>query len=354
MDVWHFCVMDGFRMRGVRIFSLHICRYDTYANPVLADSEKEVYFMGKTKNTYKKILGAVQLCILVCLVFMVMPTEAQAKEKTAVSPGIACKSGRYIYFICNTNKKHGSGIMRYDTKKKKKKLLVDDWIDGRLGGGFYNLTVKGKYIYITWNRGIRHYTNASYVYRISKNGKKKKKLAVGRSPVVAGKYVYYIEGKLAAGGNTMDTGNVCRMKLNGKGKKKVIKKKGEGYFRKLYSYGKTILYSCYDSQDSLFTKKGKEKAIAGLLICDNEVYRDKTYEYYSNKAEEEPGNTIYRKNLRDNRVEILAKFANNRITDFRVCGKYVIIQTQEKRRRAVYCLDTASGKRKRLVRWLPS
>lgn len=307
--------------------------------------------MDRRKNMFKKIFVVTGLWVLFCLVSTGMPVKAQAKKKTAVSPGIACQSGKYIYFACNSQRKHKSGIMRYDTKKKKTKLIVDDWINGRVGSGFYNLTVKGKYIYAMWNRGIRPYTNASYIYRISKNGKKKKKLAVGRSPVVAGKYVYYIEGKLTAGGDTVDTGNVCRMKLNGKGKKKVIKKKGQLYFRKLYSFGKTFLYSSYDSEENLLTKKGKGRALADLPVCENNAYRDGKYEYYSNKTED-PADTIYRKNLQDGSVEVFAQFAKD--VDFRVCGRYIIIQTMEKRKEVIYCMDTVSGKKKRLAKWTPT
>lgn len=305
--------------------------------------------MSKTKITCKKIFAGIGLCFLICLIFVGMPAKADAKKKTATAPGIACKSGKYIYYVSNTYKKHKSGIMRYDTKKKKKKLIVDDWIDDRVGNGFYNLNVKGKYIYATWNRGFGPYTNANYIYRFNKNGKKKKKIAIGRSPVVAGKYLYYIEGKITAGGDTMDTGNVCRVKLNGKGKKKVIKKKGEMFFRKLYSYGNEILYSSYDSQESLFTKKGKEKIMADLQICDNNAYRDEKYEYYSNAVDEEPANTIYRKNLQDGSEEVVARYEE--IVTFRVCDKYIIIQAVEKHKAVVYCLDTASGKKKRLEKW---
>ncbi len=307
--------------------------------------------MSKTKNEYKRIFAGIGLCYLICLICMGMPASAEAKEKTADAPGIACKSGRYIYFACNTNNKHKSGIMRYDTKSGKKKLIADNWVSGRLGNGFYNLSIKGKYIYATWNRGDGPYTDATYIYRFSKDGKKKKKIAVGRSPVVAGKYLYYIEGKIA-GGNTIDTGNVCRVKLNGKGKKKVIKKKGEWFFRKLYSYGNTLLYSSYDSEESLFTKKGKEKVMADMRICDNNAYRDNRYEYYSNETDVEPANTIYRKDLRDGSVEIVAQYEKG--LTFRVCGKYIIIQTVEKHKSVIYCMDTDSGKKKRLAKWTPA
>lgn len=304
--------------------------------------------MSRMRKVVKQICVGVSFCFLMGLI--VMGTSVKAGAKTADSPGIACKTGKYIYFACNSKDKHKSGIMRYDTKSGKKKLIVDNWVNGKVGNGFYHLTVKGNYIYATWNRGSSSYKDATYIYRFSKNGKKKKKIAVGRCPVVAGKYLYYIEGKISKT-NTLDTGNVCRVKLNGTGKKKVIKKKGQWFFQNLYSYGDTFLYSSSDSEDSLFTKAGKAKTKAKLQINENNFFRDSNCEYYSNETAERPADTVYRKYFKDEKEEVVAQYEKS--VTFRVCGDYMIIQTVENSNSVIYCMEIATGKKVRLAKWTP-
>lgn len=298
----------------------------------------------------KKFFRGIWMCVLICLVFAGMPAVADAKTKTATSPGIAYKSGKYIYYAANTENAHKSGIMRYNTKTGKKKLIVDNWTKNKVGNGFYDITVKGKYIYATWNKGTDGYTDATYIYRFSKNGKTKKKLATGRSPIVVGKYIYYIEGTLADNKrDTRDTGNLCRMKLNGKGKKKIIKNKGESYFRELYSYGSTFLYSDNYTEESLFTKKGAKKTKAKLQISENNLYRVGNFEYYTNGTDVQPASIIYRKDLRDGSEKVVAEYTQ--IENFMVCGKYIMIKATENRQSVIYCFDTSKGTKKRLARW---
>lgn len=92
--------------------------------------------------------------------------------------------------------------------------------------------------------------------------------------------------------------------------------------------------------------------MANMQICDNNAFRDEHYEYYSNETDEQPANTIYRKNLQDGSVEVVAQYEKS--LTFRVCGKYIIIQTVENDKSVIYCLNTSNGKKKRLAKWTPA
>lgn len=162
------------------------------------------------------------MLLAICLI----AESVEAKTMTGYSNKYAYKSGRYIYYTAPENE-----LMRYDTKTGKIKKLYSCKVyssytkQKELTNGFSDLKVKGKYIYVQWTKG--HGTGGpgvqeSYIYRISKNGKKAKKLAMGANPVIIGSRIYYDEVKKVYQYGEWwyeETQNKMSMKLNGKGKR---------------------------------------------------------------------------------------------------------------------------------------
>lgn len=208
--------------------------------------------------------------LLVCLI-----TESvEAKTMTGYMNKYADKSGQYIYYVTPAH-----SLMRYDTKTGDKKKLYsckayDSYTHKKdTTNGFLNLTVEGKYIYLQWTKGYGTSgpdIEETYIYRISKNGKKAQKLAMGANPVIIGNRIYYDEVKKVYQDNEWwyeETENKMSMKLNGTDKrneKVTIKVKN----RKLGKYQvKAKFYSSakekkngglYNSELILTTPNGKK------------------------------------------------------------------------------------------------
>lgn len=175
--------------------------------------------------------------------------RVEAKTLTGYSHEYADKSGRYIYYAAPE-----SSLKRYDTKTGKTKTVYsckayDSYTKKKeLTNGFSNPTVQGKYIYVQWTKG--HGTSGSivdksYIYRISKDGKKAKKLSLGANPVLVGNRIYYDEvKKVNVYGDWwyQKTGKKMSMKLNGEDKRlekvtiKVKKRKLGKYKMKVKDY----------------------------------------------------------------------------------------------------------------------
>lgn len=174
----------------------------------------------------KLVKHLIALVLAICCVLNGIPSisaNAATKKVTGVETGFAYKSGRYIYYAFEMQGVR-TGIMRLDTKTKKKKTIVSYKYKGEPTNGFYNLTVKGKYIYATWDLTCGTDHSESYIYRFSKDGKSKKKLACGVTPVIIKNRIYYEKCTLEQDEYctyTRSTGKIYSMKLDGSDKKKV-------------------------------------------------------------------------------------------------------------------------------------
>ena len=143
------------------------------------------------------------------------------------------------------------GIMKYNTKTGKKSEVYSYKIGKNKKGsnGFSQLSVDKKYIYATWDRYYGTDATKEYIYRIAKDGKSAKKLAIGRDPQLVDGRIYYLalKSKSEDGMNySEDTGTVMSMKTDGTDKKKVaqIVNSGDAYRYSLFqSEGKTVSYT---------------------------------------------------------------------------------------------------------------
>lgn len=165
----------------------------------------------------KKMLSISMIVILVSVSTFSAPVSAKTIEGEQL--GRAYVSGRYLYYAVDMV---NYCIMRLDTKTGKKVKIIDTKYKGENTNGFYQICVKGNYIYALWDQYLGSDAALPYIYRISKDGKKAKKLAMGYDFVIKGNRIYYTKCKKSIDeyGNvgTQSLGNAS-MKLDGSGKK---------------------------------------------------------------------------------------------------------------------------------------
>lgn len=151
----------------------------------------------------------------------VPPVKSLAKKVSAIRTTNMYCTGRYIYYTREYCEASDYGIMRFDTKTGKIKKIFGTKYKGKETFGFNHIIVKGKYIYLTWNHIYGTGAEKNYIYRIQKNGKRAKRLAVGCKPVLAGNRIYYTKCRLVDLDGVKATTEVgpASMKLDGSDKR---------------------------------------------------------------------------------------------------------------------------------------
>lgn len=284
-----------------------------------------------------------------------------AAQKLVSNPGAACKDGKYIYYAYEMSGIR-MGIMRLDPVSGKKKEITGYRYKGKGTNGFYNLSISGNYIYAVWDQFYGTGASEDYIYRISKNGKAKKKLAQGDQPVLAGNYIYYVELQKGSYGYQERTGYICRMKKDGSGKKRILYNKN---IAKLYSDGKTVYYSIYRSDSVLYDLKGKMHSRNAMnIVEDIDGYDSGTttisgYRYYTDKNAYGKAVKLYRQKTKGNQKNVVADYPAG-IDSYRVCGSYVMVRCQtgsyldNSMKLHVYCISANGKKKIKLASWRPA
>lgn len=317
------------------------------------------------------VLWAVCMATAVCLLTVFFPVKAEAAAKTITAGSEAVRSGDCIYYVGGSRRNNDS-IIRYDVKKKQKKILVDARDTGTMG--FDTLTISGGYIYTTWNWSHGSDNVLWYVYRFSKDGKKQERLAVGRDPLVINGQIYYQEARVVNdpywGGESSElTGYICRMKKDGSGKQKVCKIRGSKYSAKLFRWGKKMLYGecSWDGKlgKKLYDQTGKSYGTKKFTYrknrIDGDMYGSKKvsekvvggkYSYYlKTRGGKNRGYTeIYRRNRKTGKESKIARFSSG-IHDVYVCGDHLLAVTYDDARGATYCLSVNGKNKKKLGSW---
>ena len=271
--------------------------------------------MKRTKQVVSSLL-----VLIVLVTFLPMtatsPKVAQAQE-VYKEGGNACVSGNKVFFLTQNN----AEIKCYNTKTKKVKTILDT---SKGGIGFSNLTVKGKYIYFTWNRYPGSEAAEFYVYRMNLNGKKRKKLACGTEPVIAGNKVIYLKCKRYRSpelGNyvTKTTNDRYVMSLKGKNKKK---------YSKIST--KSVDVSRYYGNSSTGNLGGY------------------VYTLDSNQT------SITRENVKTDKIKTI--FSNKKgIIDFSVAGNYVYVRCFDKNdpcKGVAYVMKNDGTKKVKVASWI--
>ena len=120
------------------------------------------------------------------IVFVLAFTSiSQAAESNGYSsPSSSVKSGDYMYYSV-----YGS-IYKVNVKTRKTSLVKSNQ-----GGKIYDLTIKDGWIYYTLDREGCGGSYDPYIYKVRTNGKDRKALKRGYSPVVYNDKIYYIKLK---------------------------------------------------------------------------------------------------------------------------------------------------------------
>lgn len=313
----------------------------------------------------KRLLNILTAFVMAVSLAGVLPgVSVEATSNTIYTPGEAYNTGKYIYYAYEMSGVR-MGIMRLNTKTMKKKQIVSYKLNGNSTNGFYSLSEKGNYIYATWDQYYGTSGCKNYIYRFSKNGKYKKKLAMGSCPVIVGNYIYYIQEKKSSYGRTMPTGNIYRMKLNGTKKKKIKSNVSTPCI--LYKYQNTILYSLgYEVSDTLYKLNGEVLNTNNLKMIftsypyayDNnspKEIKSENYTYYVKESLSDYRkyfHKLFQKNIRTGKVKKIALFKD--ILSFRLCGNYIMIKTELKNNKfGLYCINVKNGAKKKLSSWIP-
>lgn len=281
----------------------------------------------------KKWIYWIALTLAICCILTGIPStpaNAATKTVTGVETGFAYKSGRYIYYAFEMEGVR-TNIMRLDTKTKKKKSIVSYKYKGEPTNGFYNLTVKGKYIYAVWDLAYGTGDSESYIYRFSKDGKSRKKLACGEMPVIIKDRIYYEKCTLERNSycTTQPTGKIYSMKLDGTDKKKVGTKKSLKLKARAW-------YNDYSNSTP-------------PLTIGN-------YKYYVGNS----GRTIYRYNKKTKKTNKVITYPK-RVDCFMVQGDYVIAKGCKVKQHdnyyiecdqiITYCVKTNGKDKLKLISW---
>ena len=151
-------------------------------------------------------------------------------------PSYAAMSGKMLYYAVGMDYQ-GGRLYMYNTATKKQKKISDLRCA--------DLTVTKNYIFCTVNKYIGSDGIARFIYRMSKDGKKAKALAYGYSPVVVGKYIYYIGVKKSNinGMKSERSIGIYRMDANGGHKKCVLKFNGKTSCEKLVAGKNRVIFS---------------------------------------------------------------------------------------------------------------
>ena len=151
-------------------------------------------------------------------------------------PSYAAMSGKMLYYAVGMDYQ-GGRLYMYNTATKKQKKISDLKCA--------DLTVTKNYIFCTVNKYIGSDGIDRFIYRMSKDGKKAKALAYGYSPVVVGKYIYYIGVKKSNinGMKSERSIGIYRMDANGGHKKCVLKFNGKTSCEKLVAGKNRVIFS---------------------------------------------------------------------------------------------------------------
>lgn len=271
--------------------------------------------------------------------------NVQAAENTTLtSPGASCKDGNYIYYAYERSGIR-MGIMRLNPKNGSKKQIFSYKYKGKPTNGFEDLTVKGSYIYATWDMGYGSSPYQPYIYKIRKDGKGSKRLTIGSCPVIAGGYIYYIEHQKSKYEYWGKTGYICRMNLDGSGKKR-LKYVGRNLAR-LFTVGNEIRYSTSYTVNENFLGDLNANSDTGKVTVNG-------CEYYFVKSGYKK-TAIYRKNLKTGKKNRVAYFPAG-IQNYRVTGNYLMIKTFIKNGKyfSIYCVSADGKKKHKLASWRPA
>ena len=238
--------------------------------------------------------------------------------------------------------------------------------------GFSQLSVDKKYIYATWDRYYGTDATKEYIYRIAKDGKSAKKLALGRDPQLVDGRIYYLalKSKSEDGMNySEDTGTVMSMKTDGTDKKKVaqIVNSGDAYRYSLFQSEGKIYYTKENENKTFYDLEGNSYQREAFAVKDEnylsvslEAVNDGTYTYRTTGKDRYMQTKLYRTDNRTGKKNLVASFKLG-IEKYSVCGNYVFVEANVPykgadvtEKLAVYCYKADGSSKVKLASWFPA
>lgn len=130
--------------------------------------------------------------IILAWIFVLSCAVPVSASTSYYAPGNTSKSGQYIYYSYNGAGLR-MGIRRLDTKTNKTKEIATYLNKTKETHGFSKLTAKGNYIYAVYDLYNGTDMSLPRIWRVSKDGKKRKMLDFGSEYVIIGDWIYYIK-----------------------------------------------------------------------------------------------------------------------------------------------------------------
>lgn len=182
----------------------------------------------------------------------------------------AVYDGKYVFFGVDYYRNKLGAIYRYNTQTGEKSKIASLW-------NWEQLTSSGNYLYTD----VADQNGGKYIYKISKDGRYKKNLGRGKSPVVIGNSIYYV-GHTQQGATSFgeETG-IYKMDLNGSNKKCLYKKKSGEYIGITGVYKEKLLIFV-DSTEYLMDTNAKMNRVNITRSYANCNMGSPSYSYYDN------------------------------------------------------------------------
>lgn len=296
-----------------------------------------------------KVISTFLVLILIGGFFMPLTAEGAEKGRKAPdgSPIVECSydsvtDGKYLYYCPDW----AFGLIKRNLKTGKEVVI------SKMSGVRY-LSIHGNNIYFSYSKSSS-ITSEPYIFKMDKNGKNLKRLSLGESPIIIGKYIYYVGGKLInapnRGINFLSNG-IYRMSLSGNDKKKIVSK--DTY--KIGKWGNKIYYakftsssppeSYYDLSDNNVTRK---------IILSGE-YNVKTAKKFKVSNEEKVLEGSYKDGKF--RYKTIATFKGENIEEINSCGSNLMVFTNAYDEKTGYSTGkyymlNSKGKKVLLKKWL--
>lgn len=243
----------------------------------------------------KKYLKRTGLAFLALLVLCSFSLTAKAKSGNSTGNvlsnsyvGNPCRSGKYIYYSVYNK------LYRFDTSQRKAKLIKKF-----KGFSLSAINVYNKKIYLTVNSFRGTGGDIDHIYRINQSGSGARRLAKGCNCMVVDGNIYYIQTKYNPSWQSDSTVAICRMNLNGSGKK-VLRKVSSAsqlsvYSGRVYYYEAGTIYSMKNNGSDFRTE------VTGYV---NPLGVENGWLYYSKYVV--GGSNIYRKRMSSYGSEFVA------------------------------------------------
>lgn len=283
----------------------------------------------------------------------------------------AVTDGKYIYYAYQ-----GDGtrmdIIRLNPKTLKSKSIVK-----HTGNGFKDLAINGDYIYAVYDKanGYGIGNEIPYIYRFSKDGRKKEKLAEGKGLIVTDDKLYYFSGKIVnANDESMpdlldfeSDGYISSMDFDGGNREKLVEINPEAkVWFKLFKSGNKIYYMDDNNNKTIKDLEGNKVKLKDTVNAGefnfNGLFTDCFYDLKTDKK--------YRKINAYNGSKLQAGTYTSGKWKYKTLGKYsyisslevfdrymmikaIVNETPESDFYKVFLLSKKGKKLKELQKWIP-